>query len=236
MEFSNKNLWKLLLIPSLLVSTTTYAAYESINHIAKVANDFVISNIQLEPDETIDVKINHANIPMQLAECNKELDAAFPRNANRERINAVEIACNGDKPWQTLVPVYVDIATKVLVAKHALQAHDTITADDVELASYSKNRLYSGYFKNPEEVIGNVATYPIAAGTVITKKNMQQPKLIHSNQSLNVISRHNAVMITMQGIAKSDGGMNDVIKVFNPSSKRTIDAVVVGPNRAEIVG
>ena len=39
----------------------------------------------------------------------------------------------------------------------------------------------------------------------------------------------------MIGIAKSDGYVDGLIKVLNPTSKKIVDAVVTGKDRAEII-
>lgn len=227
----------LLTVVSIAFIPTCYAdGFESIERVAMLAKNFVMSQVQLEADEIVDVSVNQANIPMQLTACTKELETAFPKNVNMEQINSVQITCSSDKPWQIFVPVHVDIATKVVVAKRPLVAKDPITADDLDLASVSKKKLFNGYYKDPEEIIGKIAAHSITSGAVITKKNTQAPMIVYRNQTINLIVKRNAVSISMKGIAKADAGLNETVKVFNPSSKRILDAMVVGPNQAEIIG
>jgi flagella basal body P-ring formation protein FlgA len=72
------------------------------------------------------------------------------------------------------------------------------------------------------------------AGTVITHKNIQKPILINRNQNVSIISRHGTILVKADGIAKSSGGFNDIIRVLNPSSKRMIDAAVISSSSVEV--
>lgn len=225
----------ILFISTLSLIQTAYSSgHESIERLKSVARTFILANIQTEPGESIEVQINQSNTPLQVASCSREIEAAFPQNSNSEQINSVELSCNGPQQWRIYIPVDVQIFSKVIVAKHTIPSKETITDDDIGYAVYNKNRLYSGFFTKKEDVIGSETAHLITAGTILSKKNLQSPLLVHRNQQINLIAKMNSIIVTMQGIAKSDGTLNSTIKVFNPSSKRTMDAVVVGPNKAQV--
>ncbi len=107
----------------------------------------------------------------------------------------------------------------------------TINEEDIDYAYHDKRLLYNSYYTHPEDVIGNVAIHTTNTGTVFTKKNVQAPLLVYKNQPVDIIARNTFIVVSMKGIAKSDGRMNDSVKVFNPSSKKTIDAVVIGASQ-----
>jgi flagella basal body P-ring formation protein FlgA len=211
------------------------ADFESVDHISTLTKNFILKNVPVDAGDTIEVKVNAMKAGEELPICTKEISAAFPANTNPEQITSVELSCTGTAAWHTLIPVDVEVSTQILVAKQNILPRQEITEDMLEYASYNKNRLYSSSFKDKNEVMGQVAAYMITAGTAFTKKNLQAPTLIHRNEVVNLSVRSNSVSVAMQGIAKTDGAINTVIKVYNPSSKRTIDAVVTGPNKADVV-
>jgi len=209
-------------------------AYESSDHIKDVIKNFVSNNITLASDETMDVQFDQV-ASLTLPTCTSEIIASLPKDNIKQEITSVDLTCNGVNSWHVFVPVHVAIYMKVLVAKQNIIAQDTINESDIEIGMFDKNRLYNGYYKNNDEVIGKVANQMIPAGSVINKKNIQAPIIIHRNQSVDITATSNTVSVSMKGIAKSDGALNDTIQVFNPSSKRTLDALVVGPNKAEVM-
>ena len=232
-----KNIFKVMfLFTGFFYCFSSFAnVYESWENIEAATKNFITQNVPVGSDESLEVRLIQTNSPMKVPVCSKEINAAFPQEANKAQITAIELSCDGDKPWHTFVPVSVQIYTKVVVAKRAIAANDTITEEDVDYSKYDKTRLYSGYFNDQKDVIGQQAFQLITAGSVLTKKNVQLPQLVHRNQAIDLTATRNTVVVTMKGIAKSDGRLNDVIKAYNPSSKQILDAVVVGPNRAEVL-
>lgn len=219
---------------ALLSANLSAEQFEPINHLKEIAKTYVIKNVGIDPGESIEVLVNQSNSPLQVPVCGKIIEASLPENHNKEQITSVELACQGPASWRVLVPVEVQILSNVIVAKRTLTPKEVISEEDLDFTVANKNRLYTGYYKRKEDVVGKVSNHLITAGTILTPKSIQSPILIHRNQAINIISRSNAVVVTMQGIAKSDGALNEMIKVFNPSSKRTLDATVVGPNKAEV--
>lgn len=214
----------------------TYANnYESMQRINDVAKKFIEATVQVEPGDKLEVKANPGNLSFEVKTCTSDIAASYPTDANREQTTSVAITCNDSQPWQVLVPVNIQIFSQVLVSKRSIPPKQAITEDDLDYTVYNKNRLYNGYFTKKEDVVGNEAAYLITPGTILTKKNVQMPVLIHRNQLVSISAQSNAVIVTMQGVAKSDGALNSMIKVYNPSSQRTLDAIVVGPNKAQVV-
>lgn len=208
--------------------------YEPADKLKEIAKNFVLQNAAREPDETIDVQVSQSNSSL-LPVCTNQINVALPKDSTRNQITAVELSCNGINSWQTFVPVTVQIYTKVIVAKHMMSPKDTISEPDLDYASMDKTRLFNGYFKTKEEILGLEATQMLSAGAVFTKTNLQKPVLVHRNETIDLIAGTDSVVVTMKGMSKSDGRLNDMIKAVNPSSNRTLDAVVVGSNKAKIV-
>lgn len=209
--------------------------YEKTGHISEVVTKFLVENTPVSPDEKLEVKVNSANAEINVPACASGITAGFPPDANREQPGSVELSCNDDKTWHVLVPVDVQVYAKVLVSKRTIAAKEMISPEDVDYEYYNKNRLYNGYFTKTEDIAGIQSAGLLIAGTVLTKKNTQLPVLISRNQVVAIIAQSGSIMVTMQGIARSDGSMNSVIKVYNPSSKRTLDAIVIGPNKALVL-
>lgn len=221
------------LLPNL--SYPIYPTYESPDNIKTQAKDFVLKTVSLDPDQSIEVQIKSSDVPTQLIKCSKAIDIALPKEATPEKISALELTCNGDKQWQAYLPVDVQIFTKVVVAKYPLSSETTIKETDLDYAQANVNRLYNGYFKNKSELVGYVASQTINTAGIITKRNVKRPVLVHRNQPVDLIARKNSIQVTMKAVSKSDGSLNDSIEVFNPSSKKTIEAIVTGPNRVEVI-
>lgn len=210
------------------------APYESTDRIKKLVTDLVNQQVSVASDEKLSAQITHLEISSHLPTCQEALKTELPQNNIQKQIMMVSVSCASPN-WHVYIPVEVKIEVPVVVAKHNILPHETINESDLDFVTYDKNSLMLGYFKTKDEVIGNLAAHFVTAGSVISKKSLDLPTIVHRNQAITIVAVSNQVSVSMTGIAKADGALNSIIKVTNPSSKRELDAVVIGPNRAQIV-
>ena len=225
----------LLSIACMTFSAFSFAAEKNSN-IESAIRAFVANNTPLQAGESLQINIDPSDLAFQVPACSQPIDVALPANASHNQITNVQVACSGTQPWHVLVPVAVDIMTPVVSAKRVIPARQTITEADLEFINYSKNKLYDGYFSKLDEVTGNEAAHLLPAGTILSKNNITLPIIVKRNQVIDLSAQYNSVVVTMQGVAQADATLNSTIKVFNPSSKRTLDAIVTGPNKAQVIG
>ncbi len=228
-------LFVFLMANSASFAATTASNFEAVENLKTIAKNFIEKNVSLGADEKLEVQVNQTDSMLSLAACGQPLEATFPGDANINQITAVEVRCQGEQAWRTMVPVNVTIFAKVLVAKRTMPANTTITEEDLDYALFDRNRLYNGYFQDKNTTVGQVTNQVVLSGVVLNAKNIQKPILIYKNQVIDLVARNNAITVTMKGIAKMDGRLNETIKAFNPSSKHTLDAIVMDSNRAEVV-
>jgi flagellar basal body P-ring formation protein FlgA len=209
--------------------------YENLQDLQTLAKNFAMTQVTAQDNESVNVKVNPLDSDLKLPHCSNKIEASLPQNTNRQQITAVELACNGNNTWRTFVPVNVQILTNVLVTNKAIQPNEIISDSDLEFTAYDKNQLFGGYYQDKSVVIGQEASQLIPAGAVVTKKNLRSPVLVHKNQLIDLIAVSGSIHVTIKAIAKSDGRLNDIIKAVNPSSEKTVQAVVVGDDKAQVV-
>lgn len=226
----------LLIMTLSLLSLAWALDYESTEHINEITKNFLVESYANSTAEKVDIKVNPAHAPIEVAKCSQDIIPSLPQNSSSAQIAAVELTCSGEKPWHIYVPVTVQLFNKVVVARSTILPRDIIKEEDLDYALYDTNRLYNGYYKEKAEVVNNVTTTLVPAGNVLSKKDVTAPVIVHRNQVISLVSGSNTIMVSMQGIAKSDGALNSTVQVYNPISKKTVDAVIIGPNKAQAFG
>ncbi len=220
---------------SFLSSTAIAGQYESLESLTALAKGFTTKNVVLDQGEALEITVPQSELNKTLVTCANAITMDFPEGTNRDHFNAVELSCGSPVAWKILVPVNISILTKVVVAKHNIISHQVINEDDVDISSTDKSHLYSGFFTEKTMVVGQMSNQSISAGMVLTKRNIQQPTLVHRNEVIDLTAKNNSITVMMKGVARSDGGLHDMIKAYNPSSKKMLDAVVIGSGRVEVV-
>jgi flagella basal body P-ring formation protein FlgA len=79
----------------------------------------------------------------------------------------------------------------------------------------------------PEQVADAVFRQSIGAGRPIAAGDMDRPDLVKPGSSVTLVARVNGLGIEVRGIAMQRGGIGDVIKVKNLSSKKILSGKIV---------
>lgn len=195
---------------------------------------YALKNVPHQDNESIEVEVMQLDHNISLPSCSSAIDISMSRKSLPERASAVQLSCNEKPQWNIFVPISVKVFTDVLVTNRLILTGEPLSANDVTFEKQDKNRLIDGYFTDEDTIVGLVARHSINAGAVLTTRNIKQLPLIKRNQTISLALVHGAIEIDLQGIAKSDGYLNDTIKVLNPSSKKIIDAIVKDSGKAEI--
>ncbi len=230
-----KRVWVLLLALWSHNIQTHADEWQESGTIEALVKTYVTQNIELRPDETLEVRFNQLDPNSKLLSCSKKIDISFAQGSTPMQANAVVLKCMEPSSWNLIVPISIQIYTKVIVAARNLAAGDIITEEDIVYEAQDKNRLFDGYFKNADEIIGLAATRSITAGARFTKKNIKPVALVKRNRPVTLELRHGTIQVDMVGIAKSDGYLDQAVKILNPSSKKIVDAIVIGKDRAKII-
>lgn len=226
---------KALVSVLLFAPFNAFADFMSTSELANLATNFIEQHMHVDSDESIKVRLANIQPSINVPVCKTGMKIDYPTNSSPTNVSTLELSCQDQQSWRIYLPVEVSVLKTVIVAKDTIFPHDKITNDKLTFALHDKKRLYNGYYSDPAEIEGKIAARLITAGKVITKKNIKERLLIKRNQNVEIISRNGFIQIKAHGIARTSGRLNDIIKVYNPSSKRTIDAMVLKPGLVEVV-
>lgn len=115
---------------------------------------------------------------------------------------------------------------------HLLRDVPLVPADlrtRIDLASVSESYLWE-----PKQLHNATARRLITAGSPISEDDLEQAVIVKRGSGVRLIAKVSGLGIEVQGIAMQHGGVGDVIRVKNLSSKKIVSAKVVAAGRVEI--
>lgn len=185
--------------------------------------------LQARPGSSVTAHID-ANV--RLAECDTPVQADVQGNGQTP---SVRLSCAGPHPWTLYVPVRVAQQQSVLVLTRPVGAGQSITADMLALQPRDIAGLSQSYFTDPSVAVGAVAVRTLAAGAVLSLRDVRAAPVIHKGQPITLQFRSGALNVTAPGLALGDAATGQQVRAENSSSHRivvgTVDAqghVVVG--------
>lgn len=87
---------------------------------------------------------------------------------------------------------------------------------------------------SPDQIRHSKARQSIGAFQTISFEDVEQVMAVKRGSTVTMVARVNGLGIEVQGIAMQRGGIGDVIKVRNISSKKILSGVIVDVGRVEI--
>lgn len=209
------------------------AIRQNTDEVRKAVENFLHQNIQTNSDEEVQIRVGYIDHRLQLTACQTPLDIFLPDGITNE-MNTVGVRCSQPKSWTLYIPVNVKIFSEVLVSTRHIAHGEIINESDIRLVKRDRQQLRYGYFKKPEEVIGQIASQNIASGTALTQRLIELPNLITKGQGVTISIRSKHIYVEARGIAQDNGSLNKMIPVMNTSSKKVIQARVVGAGQVEV--
>jgi flagella basal body P-ring formation protein FlgA len=124
-------------------------------------------------------------------------------------------------------PVFADS----LVATRPIRAMSMISADDVTLVAAD----IDGALTSVSAAVGMEARVVIYPGRPVRAADLGPPAIVERNQIVPLTYRNGSLAILTEGRALARGGVGDVIRVMNLSSRATVTGQI-GPDGLVEVG
>ncbi len=124
------------------------------------------------------------------------------------------------------------IELPVLTSPKAI--NDVITADDLVMQEFPSHRVKGDMLRDSTQIIGQAAKRQLLAGKPIRLIDLRREQLVQRGENVALIYRNGTLEITATGKAMESGALDDIIRVTNNNSNRTVDATITGPKQVEI--
>jgi flagella basal body P-ring formation protein FlgA len=167
--------------------------------------------------------------------CDSELEAFMRRGVEIAPRTVVGVRCTGSRPWKVYVPVDVVVKANVLTAKRTLPRGHLLTAADLTVDERDVSRMISGYFSEPQSLLGQRLKQPLLAGRVVTPAMIEADQIVRRGQTVTLVAASGGVNIRMSGKALTDGALNQRIRVENLNSGRVVEGIVRSPEHVEVL-
>lgn len=167
------------------------------------------------------------SVPLDASDSLEVRGLSFDRQSGR--FNAVIVA-GGEGGYRQPVNGRVHDTAPVPVLRRSIAPGDVIRKDDIEVIRARENRIGRDVVTDPAKLVGMTPRQRLRAGEPIRDNDTRPPVLVARNSTVTIVLQTSYLTLTAQGKAIEDGAKGDTIRVTNSQSKKTIEAVVSGPD------
>jgi flagella basal body P-ring formation protein FlgA len=88
--------------------------------------------------------------------------------------------------------------------------------------------------RDPDAMIGLAARRPLRAGAAALAHDVSAPQVIKAGEIITVTFEADGIALSLQGKALAAAGVGETLNVENTQSKKTIQALAIGPGQAVV--
>ena len=179
------------------------------------------------PDADVRVSVNALDARLRFPACEKL--ALTPHGTRSYGRTSVTARCEAPQPWAASMTATIEMWRPVVVVVHALPSESVIQAGDIAMQPRNLGELHDQYIGESDRVIGWTTRRAIAAGTVLSARQLEASIAVNKGDEVRIRSGQGPVVVSMNGTALGKGMPGEQIAVRNVQSDRVVKAWVVGP-------
>lgn len=179
------------------------------------------------PNADVRVNVNPLDARLRFPACDKL--TLTPHGVRGYGRTSVTARCGQPQTWAASLTATIEVWRPVVVVVHALPAGSTLEGSDIEMQPRNLGDLHDQYIGAADRAVGWTTRRPVAAGTVLSVRQLVAPIAVNKGDEVRIRSGAGAVAVSMIGTALGNGMPGEQIAVRNVQSDRVVKARVVGP-------
>ena len=121
-----------------------------------------------------------------------------------------------------------------MVASRRLWKGRPLAEDDVCLARTEIGKIPAGAFRDPKEVVGKAVSRSIGPNMPVLPQHVAGTKLVKRGRMVTLVAESGGVRISTMGETRENAYIEDVVKVTNLSSKKTVTGILIDENTVRV--
>lgn len=225
----------LILTLAFIFLAKAHAEQDSQSHesIAEAVKIFIAQHINLQGE--YEVSVTPLDSRLNLPQCAEPLDTFTPTDLIKAGRMTIGVRCNNiEKKWTIFTSAIIKTYQIIVVLSKPVQRGEIIIRQDLALEKRETSNLREDFVTELEQVENKQATRQLNAGSIISLKNLVEPKLIKRGDKIVISSTQADFSIRMSGVAMMDGTKGQLIRVKNQNSGRVINATVIEPGLVSV--
>ena len=215
-----RHMKKLLVFVCLLLGCASASAAQDHMQISNIVDAFVQQQTATLPGK-VSYKINGIDQRIALSSCAR-LEAFLPAGSQLIGKTSVGVRCIEKGGWSIFVPVQIKVSINLLVSTRQLPLGHTLQKGDI--SSQTMEISQASGLADPEQAIGKVLRYGIAAGQVLRENMLRAPYSVTQGQVVQLVVQGGNFSIRSEGVALNNAGEGQTVQV-RTSSGRVISGV-----------
>jgi len=121
----------------------------------------------------------------------------------------------------------IDAFEEIAISSRRLWKDRPLAEDDVTLSRMAVGRIPAGAFRDSKEIVGKVMNRSLGANQPILPQQLGGSKLVKRGRKVTLLAMSGGMRIATSGETRENAYVDDVVKVVNLASKKTVTGILV---------
>lgn len=219
----------LILALASIFFTAAHADQNSQSHesIAEAIQNHIAQNINLPGEH--EISLVPLDSRLNLPQCTGPLEVFTPTDLIKAGRITIGVRCNIEKKWSIFTSAIIKTYQMVVVLAQPIQRGEIISRQHLVIEKREVSNLREDFATQIEQVENKQAINQLNTGTILSLRNLVEPKLIKRGDKVMITTTQPNFSISTSGIAMMDGTKGQLIKIKNQNSGRVINGTVIEP-------
>jgi flagellar basal body P-ring formation protein FlgA len=209
---------------------------QSIASIREAAAQFVRDNSRnvAPTNSNLSATATELDTRLQLDQCSAPLKTFALNEASLGTRTTIGVRCDQGAAWTVYVPVIVESEIDVLVLKNSMPREAHVASGDIDVQRRRVPGFGSAYISNASALRDQHLKRATVAGTVLTADLLTRDLIVKRGQQVMLVFDAHGLAVQAPGLALSDGGTADRIRVQNQTSLKVVEGIVESGNLVRV--
>lgn len=213
---------------------------ETVAPIARTLESELLRQLHITlPGTPEDVEIEKINFQQDLTLPAEPWEAVFQFRLPQRGVGNVAFTCALTGPDQATQRITGSLTIDRIVTgvqtERVIRRGEPVGPGDLKTLRAKLSQLPPDAFPSVEFLDGTVARSELRPGVWLTGRMLELPTLVKSRQAVTMRLVNGPIHITAKGIAKQNGGLGEIIRIENITSKREVLARVISKDAVEVI-
>jgi flagella basal body P-ring formation protein FlgA len=198
-----------LLLHGIVASGAPLAAAQDHAQIKNIAAAFIQQQSAALPGK-VTYKIDEIDPRIAMPACTK-LEAFLPAGSQFIGKISIGVRCMEKNGWSIFIPAQIKVSLNLLVSARQLPLGHTLNEQD--LASQTTETTQTEGLTNPNQVLGKVLRYNIAAGQVLREDMLRLPFSVTQGQIVQLAVQGDGFSVRSEGVALGNASEGQSVQI-----------------------
>lgn len=212
-----------LLVSMVNFSIPAHATVDPYQSIENFAQSFIKEQLILEKNEKANIYVAKIDRRVKISTCENNMTAVLVGNKKLQRSATVRINCESAQPWRLHVVIKITRTVPVIVTSRPLSKGSQLSQSNTKIKYINKALLRSGTITDLQYIRNARLKRQLSNEQMVLSRDIC---LVCKGETVTIESSVGSLTVKTDGIALSNGVLNQNIRVENKKSKRIVSGIV----------